>query len=465
MITNDGKEIISKFLIGHVPAYATHLSIGCGAKPLTASESMSNSLYGKKRMDFEMTRVPISSKGFVDASESYEVTHKGVLSNVATVTTSVAQDIVSGDTIIISGVDDSLDGQHRVFSVDSPNNKVSFNIVTSDINPEVALSPNGLMIVSRTKIALTAELPTDNRYEITEVGIWSAAGNSLVSQYDSKMFFDFSSGWQIHDVAISDPPLNTNLGYDGSATTVDIQSTKTAFYVNTSDPIFQVSTRKDRYEGPRHLNRSLMLRGDFSTIDDSAGIDGDWVATGSHVHLNNVGFDISGNNTSDLLKLAFSMVDRNAAGDDAVSDVKILMEFFKNEVTDTNAYAKAQIYVPGSVLDVNRYFVSSMEISQNIDRSNEAASSLLPYIRFYSSPDFASTEIKICRIFVSITDSLDALSTDHFIALDGFRIDNTTENPLYKMSGYSIIRNDGNPIIKSANTNNYIDFRYSLGVS
>ncbi|MFY9304809.1 MAG: hypothetical protein WAO31_04855, partial [Rhodoluna sp.] len=162
---------------------------------------------------------------------------------------------------------------------------------------------------------------------------------------------------------------------------------------------------------------------------------------------------------------AFSMVDRNAAGDDAVSDVKILMEFFKNEVTDTNAYAKAQIYVPGSVLDVNRYFVSSMEISQNIDRSNEAASSLLPYIRFYSSPDFASTEIKICRIFVSITDSLDALSTDHFIALDGFRIDNTTENPLYKMSGYSIVRNDGNPIIKSANTNNYIDFRYSLGVS
>jgi hypothetical protein len=465
MITNDGKEIISKFLIGHVPSYATHLSIGCGAKPLTTIEPISNSLYGKQRMDFEMTRVPISSKGFVDASESYEVTHKGVLSNVATLTTSVAQDIVSGDTIILSGVDDALDGQHRVSSVDTENNTVSFNIITSDIDPEVELSPVGLMIVSRTKIALTAELPTDNRYEITEVGIWSAAGNSLVSQYDSKMFFDFSSGWQIHDVAIEDPPLNTNLGYDGSATTVDIQDTRTAFYVNTSDPIFQVSTRKDRYEGPRHLNRSLMLRGDFSTIDDSAGIDGDWTATGAHVHLNNVGFDISGNNTSDLLKLAFSMVDRNAAGDDAVNDVKILMEFFKNEVTDTNAYAKAQIYVPGSVLDVNRYFVSSMEISQNIDRSNEEASSLLPYIRFYSSPDFASTEIKICRIFVSITNSLDELSTDHFVALDGFRIDNTTENPIYKMSGYSVIRNDGSPIIKSANTNNYIDFRYSLGVS
>ena len=39
------------------------------------------------------------------------------------------------------------------------------------------------------------------------------------------------------------------------------------------------------------------------------------------------------------------------------------------------------------------------------------------------------------------------------------------ENPTYKMSGYSIIKNNGLPIIKTANTNNYIDFRFSLGVS
>jgi hypothetical protein len=463
MITNDGKEIISKYLLGQVPEYATHLAIGCGATPLDSNDPIPNSAYSSKRMDFEMTRVPISSKGFVDDSVTYIVTHKQLVSNVGTITTSVNHDVVVGETIIVSGVDASLDGQFTVDSVTA--NTIVYDAIGSDISPAVALSPTGSVLVPRTKMSLTAELPTDNRYEITEVGIWSAANNNLASQYDSRILFNFSNGWQIHDVAISDPPLNTNLGFDGSSTTADIQDTRTVFYANTNDPIFQVSTRKDRKEGPRHLNRTLMIRGDFSDIDDSGGIDSDWTASGPHVHLNNIGFDISGNNTSDLLKLAFSMVDKTATAQAAVKDTKILIEFFKNEVTGSQSFAKMQIYVPGTVLDVNRYFVASSQISQNIDYSNELASTSLPYIRFYTSSDFASTEIKIARVFVAITKTDDSPSSDHYVALDGFRLDNTTENPIYKMSGYTIIQNSGLPIIKPPNTNNYIDFRFSLGVS
>jgi hypothetical protein len=464
MITNDGKEIISKYLLGQVPEYATHLAIGCGATPLGPTDPIPNSAYSQKRLDFEMTRVPISSKGFVDDSVTYQITTKELVSNVATLTTSVNHDIVIGETVIVSDVDNSLDGQFEVTAVTS--NTFSYSVIGSDISPAVSLSPNGSALVPRTKMSLTAELPTENRYEISEVGIWSAGNNSLASQYDSRVLFNFSNSWQVHNVAISDPPLNTNLGFDGSSTTVDIQETATAFYANTSDPIFQVSTRKDRKEGPRYLNRTLMLRGDFSSIDDSAGIDGDWVGSGSHVHLNNIGFDISGNNTSDLLKLAFSMVDRTSVAQAAVKDVKVLVEFFKNEVTGSQSFAKMQIYVPGSVLDVNRYFVASSQISQNVDYSNESASTTLPYIRFYTSADFASTEIKIARVFAAVTKSDDSPSDDHYIAFDGFRLDNTTDNPIYKMSGYSIIAgNNGLPIIKTANSNNYIDFRFSLGVS
>ena len=463
MITNDGKEIISKYLLGQVPEYATHVAIGCGATPLDSSDPIPNSAYSQKRLDFEMTRVPISSKGFVDDSVTYSVTEKQLVSNVATLTTSTNHDIVIGETVVVSNVDASLDGQYIVSNVTA--NTFSYDAIGSDIDPAVALSPAGSVLVPRTKMSLTAELPADNRYEITEAGIWSAANNSLASQYDSRIIANFSGGWQIHDVGISDPPVNTNLGFDGSSTTVDIQDTRTAFYANTSDPIFQVSTRKSRKEGPRYLNRTLMLRGDFSDIDASGGIDSNWTATGSHVHLNNIGFDISGNNPSDLLKLAFSMVDRTATAQAAVKDVKILAEFFKNEVTGSQSFAKIQAYVPGGVLDINRYFVASAQISQNVDYSNELANPLLPYIRFYASPDFASTEIKIARVFVSITKSDDSLSQDHYLALDALRLDNTTENPTYKMSGYSIIKNNGLPIIKTANTNNYIDFRFSLGVS
>lgn len=475
MITNDGKELVSKYLLGQVPAYATHLSIGCGATPLDANDSLPNNMYAKQRMDFEMTRVPISSKGFVDDSETFIVTHKKVISNTVTLTTSTFHNIVAGETVIISGVDTELDGQYRVASVvlDGSNNPVGFTyskITTLTINPAIALSPVGSAIVSRTKLSLTAELPTDNRYEISEVGIWSAANNTLATPYDSRMIFNFSESWQLHGTSISNPTLNTNLGFNGTTTTVDIQDTNVVFYADTNDPLFQTNLRKARKEGPRHLNRTLLARGDLSTISYT-NINDSWTASGQHIHLNDISFNITGNNTSDLLNLAFCLIDKTATAAATVKNVKILMEFYKNEIDTTTGYAKAQIYIPGTYFDgsarspENRYYVASWQLSQAVDNSNPTAASGSPYIKFYTSPNFSSSEVRICRIFVEITKQNNSASQDHYIAFDGFRIENTTENPIYKMVGYSIIRGDGSPIIKLKNTNNYIDFRFSLGVS
>ena len=33
MITNTGKEIIAKYLMGTAPAYASYIAVGCGTKP------------------------------------------------------------------------------------------------------------------------------------------------------------------------------------------------------------------------------------------------------------------------------------------------------------------------------------------------------------------------------------------------------------------------------------------------
>lgn len=475
MITNDGKELVSKYLLGQVPAYATHLSIGCGATPLDANDSLPNDMYAKQRMDFEMTRVPISSKGFIDDSEIYVITHKKVLSNVVTLTTSTYHNIIAGETVIISGVDPELNGQYRVVSIvlDGSNNPIGFTyskITALTIDPAIALSPVGSAIVSRTKISLTAELPTENRYEISEVGIWSAANNTLAIPYDSRSIFNFSESWQLHGTSISNPPINTNLGFDGTTTTIDIQDTNVAFYAETNDPIFQTNLRKARKEGPRNLNRTLLVRGDLSTISYT-NIDDNWTASGEHIHLNDISFNITGNSTIDLLKLAFCLIDKTATPLAAVKDVKILMEFYTNEIDTTTGFAKAQIYVPGTYFDgtskspESRYYVSTWQLSQAVDPSNPTAASGSPYVKFYTSPNFSSSEVRICRIFVDITKQDDSPSQDHFICFDGFRIENTTENPTYKMVGYSIIRNDGSPIIKLTNTNNYIDFRFSLGVS
>lgn len=457
MITNNGKEIISKFLLGQVPSYATHISVGCGAKPLDSNDAMPNTVYSKDRMDFEMTRVPISSKGFVDDSVVYNLTTYSVSGNVVTLTTSTDHDIVDGETIIVSGVGAAYDGQFSVLETPLANT-LTYALVANTVGNTAT---TGNITVSRTKLSFTAELPTENRYEITEVGVWSQGSNVLASQYDSRNIFNFTESWQLHGTSITDPAFLT-IGSGGAVDIPDDTTTDDAFYISSNDPVFAVNTRKVRGEGPRSLNNALLVRGDLSVI--SGAINADWTASGNHIHLNGVNFDISGNNASDILKLAFSVIDRSAASSPAITNIKILMEFYKTELSTTTGYAKAQIYVPGaSYLNDYRYYVANATISQSTDPANPSGNSALPCIRFYTSPDFSPSEIRVCRIFVQITASPDA--TDHYVCMDGFRIENTTENPLYKMSGYSVIRNTtGVPIVKLPNTNNYVDFRFGLGV-
>ena len=137
MITNDGKEVLSKFLLGQAPSYATHISVGCGATPLDSDDALPLDMATKQVMDFEMLRVPISSRGFVEEDGAI-------------------------------------------------------------------------------KLSLTAQLPTENRYEITEVGLWSAGNNSLARGFDSRMIFDFEENWQAHGVTVEPITQKEPLGANGN---------------------------------------------------------------------------------------------------------------------------------------------------------------------------------------------------------------------------------------------------------
>lgn len=368
MITNDGKELIAKYLLGQAPEYATHISIGSGAIPLDNNDILSpefiEEIQNKSVMNFETARVPITTKGFVD--------------------------------------------------------------------------DNGI-----TKIALSAELPKENRYDISEVALWSAGGNNLAINSDSRMIFNFSESWERHDTSISSIPFLETIGVSG-----DIIASETIFSASSNNITIRTSQRAERKEGPRYLNNKIFIRGDTSTI---TGASGSWTATSAstHIHLNGINFLIANNSPSDKLKLAFSLINKTSSGLEGTPDqVKILVEFYRNEVTTTRGFARAEIDINGSEFIDNSYHVAEIPISDLI-----------------TSNDFASGEIRICRIFVSIIDG-GVPSDDFYIVLDGFRIDNvSTLNPLYKMVGYSIVKIDGNPIIKFQNTNNYIEFRLSLGLT
>jgi hypothetical protein len=442
MITNTGKEIISKYLLGQTATYATHISIGCGAFPLDSNDPApsASALAEKKIMDFEMVRVPITSKGFVD--------------------------------------------------------------------------DNGV-----TKVSFTAELPKENRFDITEIGLWSAGSNTLAQNSNSKILFNFSEPWQAHSTSISQITTPPVLGSGG-----DITTPLKYFKALSNDSVFSNSVRKSRKEGPRFLNEKILLRGDSSIIQGSTGswsgqdpyysvtnkektggtatltigshllnigdnivvdisdVDFDgtheitartsttisYASSGTvssasasgtaifedstHIHLNAINFDISRNAPTDKILFAFSLIDKDALGSGDPDYVKILLEFYRNEVSTTSGYAKAEIYIDGTEFSNDRYKVVEIPISDLI-----------------TSPDFSAAAVRVARIFASVvyTDAgQQKTSPDHYVELEGIRIENiSTVNPLYGMVGYSIVRTtDGQPLYKYQNTNNYVEFRFNLGV-
>jgi hypothetical protein len=62
MITETGKSILAKYMVGQSPAYASYISFGCGPRALSSSENLQVDP-SIQVMEFEMFRAPIISRG------------------------------------------------------------------------------------------------------------------------------------------------------------------------------------------------------------------------------------------------------------------------------------------------------------------------------------------------------------------------------------------------------------------
>jgi len=294
MITNTGKNIIAKYLLGQAPAYASYLAVGCGATPLTTGDPLGSYLT-KKNLDFEMFRVPISSRGFINEN----------------------------------GID---------------------------------------------KIVLTAELPTEERYEISEVGIYSAGSNPAAGAYDSKTVFAFTQteNWQHHTLS-SAVAIDTFLSALDQPEDDNIIAIADPVFQTTSDnPIFFKTNRAERYERPRFLNNIIMIQGNDSdiTIETDSGPAQDHFvieAGSNHIHLTGASVDFTKNSPIDELRLAFSLINKD--GDSAVvpDAVRVMVEFASTE-TESAEYARFEAEVlddsSGGAYDFSteRYFVVSKQL-------------------------------------------------------------------------------------------------------
>ena len=383
MITNTGKDILAKYLIGQAPAYASYIAVGCGATPIVTDGPLGN-YASKKELDFEMFRVPIISRGYVN------------------------EDGIS-------------------------------------------------------KIVFTGELPTEERYEITEVGVYSAGSNPSAGLYDSKMIYSFTQNesWEYHNsttatsIDIVYSPLDGS--YSDNAIHGELAGDpvyqKPVFQTNADNRIFTDSSRVARYETCRFLNNVIAMSGTSSTLNVVGGhLQPE--SGSSHIHLTGVNIDLNKNSPTDQLKLAFSVVSKDADGT-APDSVRILLEFSSSDVhNDTSGqYARFEVDLDNGTapeehnFNDNRYVVVSKDIKD-----------------LYKSAGFTWNTVDVIKVYASVIK--DGVPSDNFyLFLDALRLDNTsTVNSLYGLTGYSVIRNtDAKTVTKISNTTNFIEFRFAIG--
>lgn len=374
MITNTGKSILGKYLLGQAPAYASYIAIGCGPKPLDTTDPLGD-YSAKENLDFEMLRVPISSRGFVSEG----------------------------------GVD---------------------------------------------KIVFTAELPAEERYEITEVGVFSAKSNPSAGAYDSKTVFSFTSveNWNYHTSTAATAITSISTALDTANDNI-ISTALKVFQTNADNPTFYKTSRANRYERCRFLNNVILMRGDDANLTLSGGHF--VIGSGSnHIHYTKPSADFSQNAPTDELRLAFSVVSKDGDSSLVPDTVRILVDFSSTDA-GTGEYARFEAEITNGTgegeydLTESRYVVVSKQLQE-----------------LYTSANFTWNAVTVVKIYVSAIDG-GVVSDDYYIALDSMRLENVaTTNVLYGLTGYSVIQNPtSESIVKAPNTSNYIEFRFSIGVT
>ena len=389
MITNTGKDIVAKYLIGQAPAYASFIALGSGPKPLTTGDALDTATYSEKtNLDFEMFRVPITSRGYVT-------------------------DVVNGQEI--------------------------------------------------SKVVFTAELPTEQRYEVSEIGVYSAKSNPSATARDSRILYTFteSENWEYHQETLAvglGPTITGPLdGNDGSGPIDPTVATTDVFRATNDNILFSNPSRLSRYERCRFLNSSVLVPGNMSWLVATGSGSTEEISVkasdptyhGKHIHLAETSIDLSKNSPGDEIRLAYSVISKDPLGP-APSRVMILIEFATADVSASAEYAKFQVDVNSVDIGTNRYRIATKKLSDLIKSSG-----------------FSWSEVKIIKVYATVFDSSNNPTSDYYVALDSMRFENTTTaNPVYGLTGYSpVMTSDGNAFIKAANTSNLIEFRFGLDVS
>jgi hypothetical protein len=378
MITNKGKSVISKYLIGQTPSYASYIAIGCGASPVLPGYDFAgnalldppvlpnvDSIAPKESLDFETFRAPITSKGYV--------TENGV-----------------------------------------------------------------------SRLVLTAQIPAENRYGITEVGIYPAANNPVAINNDSRNLISFSSNesWSKKQIGSA----TTSVLEEGTITTVDGNIDEAdSMFVTAFDAVFTSELRALNNEVPRNGASSILVPGNLTTFTSSSP------SSGNFLLLQNSSTNLITSSPVDKLKIAFSVLS-NGLSEAVSGTATIMVEFGSSDQTATGGYARAlfNVDISDTSSGKKRYFVSEISVKD---------------VQTFGG--FSWTDAPYVKVFVNAGE-------DNMVALDGLRIDNVSSiSPVYGLVGYTVVANaltttggttGAVPVVKDKDKTSLIEFRFQASV-
>jgi hypothetical protein len=366
MITNFGKNLVSKYLLGQIDSYANYIAVGVGTGSYGVAQTA---------LAFEIARFPIISKG-------------------------------------------------------------------------IATDPT---TSTNRQIVFTAQTDSLDRLNITEVGLYPAGYDSLLSSsVGSKMLLDFSinENWKYQNTAGYESLLtyvSNPLDYNNTTNDLDAQSDSSvtlksySFDANNS---FFTSTRIARNERPRIYDSSLIILGDMSTT----------TTTGPYIEFNkfNKATDLDNASPLDELRIAFSVINTTGALTTVpTGGVQLTIRFYTNDMSSYRDYT------------FNTYGTTDTTWTTSLDVSSRYVIGKQLLNKGVSSGDFKWSAVNTVRIYAKATDSTS--NANYAIILDGLRFENTTSNnPLYGLVGYST---PSTSIVKSSDKYALIEFRFNLGAS
>lgn len=457
MITSKGKSILSKYLASGTSTYASYISVGCGARPRTAfSASISSTESSTVNAGTGNAKIITSSAHDFQAGDYvkiYNINGSNVASayigiwRITEVINSTSFKFAIGDETVRTLA--SLSPSPKVILDFSNKIAMDFEMLRLEIKSRNSFIENGISMIE-----LSADLPTTEVYEISEIGLFSDISDTA-SQINNKNISSFSGDlpwvYQKDSSVLSIPFISTPLDAENELSTIEVE--EEVFQANSNNNLFRNSTRLLRQEKPRYEKTTYFIAGDTSTLAESSGLLTPDTVT-NHIKTSISGLSwLDESSPSDEIRLALSLVNKvNATA--APDELRVLLEFSSEEgsgaQTDTYRYARFHATLDNVEQDftTNRYAVLNKKLSE-----------------LEKSQDFSWSQVRFAKIYVSVIKS-GTPTADYYVALDSLKFEYlTSNNPIYGLTGYTIIKNANNSTVtKEENATQSITFKFAVGV-